>query len=313
MFCGKCGTEVWDGAAFCPKCGEKLNNINNNAVAGNPIPISYIQRANKKSLERCAWFAPVSIIVSFLLGIGVAYLATFLRSENMNSDLSLNSIYYYINAGEVLLSFTIKLIPFLITYSIATSNIDKKISKTAIASIYILWFLNSIPTVISSMISNIFWGISLEDSFNYTFSLSNLTIIPIVVQSVFTIALAILSYFIIAKYFKSIDTMMSEDNGIEQQQDAKTEFLNNYQQHNQTVSNMQPNVYIPLKSQKSKTAAGLLCFFFGEFGIHRFYVGKVGTGILWLFTAGLFGIGWLIDLIVIICGRFKDSNGLDLS
>jgi TM2 domain-containing membrane protein YozV len=66
-------------------------------------------------------------------------------------------------------------------------------------------------------------------------------------------------------------------------------------------------------SPKSRTAAALLAFFFGGLGIHRFYVGKVGTGILWLFTAGLFGIGSLVDFIIILCGNFKDKDGLVIS
>jgi TM2 domain-containing membrane protein YozV len=53
----------------------------------------------------------------------------------------------------------------------------------------------------------------------------------------------------------------------------------------------------------------LLCFFLGALGIHRFYVGKIWTGILWLCTGGLFGIGWVIDFIMIIFGAFKDKQG----
>lgn len=64
-----------------------------------------------------------------------------------------------------------------------------------------------------------------------------------------------------------------------------------------------------LYSPKSRTAALLLCFFLGLMGVHRFYVGKVGTGILYFFTLGGFGIGWLIDMITIACGVFRDGQG----
>lgn len=52
---------------------------------------------------------------------------------------------------------------------------------------------------------------------------------------------------------------------------------------------------------KNKWVAFLLCFFLGYLGIHRFYEGKIGTGILYFFTGGLFGIGWFVDLIRILC------------
>lgn len=62
-------------------------------------------------------------------------------------------------------------------------------------------------------------------------------------------------------------------------------------------------------SQKSKGTAAVLCFFLGVLGVHRFYAGKVGTGILWLFTGGLLGVGALVDFIMILCGSFKDGTG----
>ena len=53
----------------------------------------------------------------------------------------------------------------------------------------------------------------------------------------------------------------------------------------------------------------LLCFFLGVFGAHRFYVGKIGTGILQLLTLGGLGIWWLVDMILILTGSFRDGNG----
>lgn len=66
------------------------------------------------------------------------------------------------------------------------------------------------------------------------------------------------------------------------------------------------------KSPKSRTTAALLCFFLGFLGIHRFYAGKIGTGLLWLFTGGLFFVGELVDFIMILCGSFTDSDGTKL-
>lgn len=63
-------------------------------------------------------------------------------------------------------------------------------------------------------------------------------------------------------------------------------------------------------SPKSKTVALILAIFLGYLGIHRFYVGKVGSGIIWFITAGFFAIGWIYDIIKILSGTFTDGAGL---
>jgi len=62
-------------------------------------------------------------------------------------------------------------------------------------------------------------------------------------------------------------------------------------------------------SDKNRTVAALLAFLFGVFGAHRFYVGKIGTGVLQLLTFGGFGIWSLVDLLIILFGEFRDRDG----
>ncbi|TDB81408.1 TM2 domain-containing protein [Micromonospora sp. KC721] len=72
-------------------------------------------------------------------------------------------------------------------------------------------------------------------------------------------------------------------------------------------------VSAPGSTQKSWVVALLLCFFIGVLGVHRFYVGKIGTGILQLITFGGLGVWTLIDLILILVGSFKDKQGQPLA
>jgi len=66
-------------------------------------------------------------------------------------------------------------------------------------------------------------------------------------------------------------------------------------------------------SDKKILPAFLLCFFLGIFGAHRFFVGKIGTGIAQLLTLGGLGIWSLIDFIMIIVGAFTDKDGNKLT
>lgn len=62
-------------------------------------------------------------------------------------------------------------------------------------------------------------------------------------------------------------------------------------------------------SKHRALTTGLLCLLLGVFGAHRFYVGKVGTGLLQLCTIGGLGLWWLFDVILIVTGQFRDKEG----
>ena len=77
-------------------------------------------------------------------------------------------------------------------------------------------------------------------------------------------------------------------------------YINNTYDY-RTTNNTLPSIN---RRSKSKMTALVLCLFLGFFGAHKFYEGKTGLGILYIFTFGLFGVGWLVDFIVLL---FKPS------
>lgn len=76
-------------------------------------------------------------------------------------------------------------------------------------------------------------------------------------------------------------------------------IINNSNSNNNTNANTNINGF-PYGRMKNKWAAFFLCLFLGFFGAHKFYEGKVGMGILYLFTLGIFGIGWVIDIFILL-------------
>jgi hypothetical protein len=66
-------------------------------------------------------------------------------------------------------------------------------------------------------------------------------------------------------------------------------------------------------SDKSRAVALALCIPLGVFGAHRFYVGKIGTGLLQICTLGGLGLWYLYDLITIASGEFRDADGRRVS
>ena len=65
-------------------------------------------------------------------------------------------------------------------------------------------------------------------------------------------------------------------------------------------------------SEKGFVPALLLAILLGGLGVHRFYVGKIGTGILMIVTLGGLGIWTLVDIIMIAVGAFTDKQGLPI-
>lgn len=69
---------------------------------------------------------------------------------------------------------------------------------------------------------------------------------------------------------------------------------------------------VPMISPKNRVVDLLLCFFLGVLGAHKFYEGKIGLGVVYFFTAGIFGFGVLISFLSILFGNPLDSNGLPI-
>lgn len=65
-------------------------------------------------------------------------------------------------------------------------------------------------------------------------------------------------------------------------------------------TNVNTSVVSVAGREKNKWVALLLCVFLGFFGAHKFYEGKIGMGILYIFTAGLFGIGIIVDFVTLL-------------
>lgn len=90
--------------------------------------------------------------------------------------------------------------------------------------------------------------------------------------------------------------------------------ISNSNESSNTNANMNLNGAYGLPPRKSKMTALILCIlgFFGLAGLHRMYVGKVGSGVVHLFTYGICGVGTVLDLIAIVSGGFRDSYGQPL-
>ena len=68
-----------------------------------------------------------------------------------------------------------------------------------------------------------------------------------------------------------------------------------------------------MNSEKDWVITLILAILVGSLGIDRFYSGSILLGVLKLFTLGGLGLWWLVDLIMLVTGSYKDGNGLPIA
>jgi len=94
--------------------------------------------------------------------------------------------------------------------------------------------------------------------------------------------------------------------------EISTRGLGQAQPHNQVFVVPPPALAGPTFPQRSETTTVLLAAFLGIFGAHRFYTGHKGLGWLYLFTAGIGGMGWAVDIFLLFTNNYKDKFGRSL-
>lgn len=329
QYCTNCGA-ILPPEGICRKCGQAVTNTCPVPPANTEMPL---QNSNtvviqntvtpvEKPLAASAWFAPVTVILATLLYI-ISTVAPNGILTLLAQEISIGyTDYFASNALSCLFSLLFIVLELGIGFGLykaamqrGTSCIQKLTLPVFALPCVIRNGVNILGITVSS---GIVW---LVNNFITSVSVAWISISRFIAIAIAAIISAVVSYMLVRTYLIQVEKNLPGTQSEKKSSPTAASVATDRQQtvvttvsgQQATVVGGTPNVTVintqPAYSTKSKTTAGLLCFFFGTLGVHRFYVGKVGTGILWFLTLGFGGIGWFIDLLIIICGSFQDANG----
>lgn len=284
MRCTNCGHELAENTQFCGSCGQRNDRM------------QQIEMAEKKDNDKNI-SASVIAFVGIAVGLGLGYfLGVVLQKPDIPEFVAHGIAPYLMNVLPIIFTVIFSFVLYKDLYN------RVRFILSCAGGAWLCYIIQFVVTMFGKLIVLITESATWEEANTELNGI--ITIVCAIVGCVVYAVSGALLVYATSLYSSEKETARGTEQNAQEYP------------YSQTPNNPATQVnYIrtaPMKSPKSRGAALALCFFFGIFGIHRFYVGKIGTGVLWLLTGGLFGIGDFIDFFMLLFGTFKDADGLRL-